>query len=190
MALTEIAVRTARAASVDRKLADEKGLYFLVTVSRSKLPALSRALRRRCSWPIMLPASSSASWFSWRPLLYLAGFKGVAIFNGDGPDCPADIVVNMVGHGGEGHPHRPWWRVEAAAIQQHDTMIFGQLTTGSSGWTSAFTQSIISDGHIDALLAVVAYQAQALAHAGVLKISQGVRAANDRSTFAGKTGAA
>jgi integrase len=37
MTLTETAVRTAKAASVDRKLADEKGLYLLVTVSGSKL---------------------------------------------------------------------------------------------------------------------------------------------------------
>jgi hypothetical protein len=36
MALTEIAVRTAKAAGVDRKLADEKGLHLLVTVSGSK----------------------------------------------------------------------------------------------------------------------------------------------------------
>ena len=37
MALTETALRTAKAAGVDRKLADEKGLYLPVTVSGSKL---------------------------------------------------------------------------------------------------------------------------------------------------------
>ncbi len=37
MALTETAVRTAKAAGVDRKLADERGLYLLVTASGSKL---------------------------------------------------------------------------------------------------------------------------------------------------------
>lgn len=37
MALTETAVRTAKATNVDRKMADEKGLYLLVTASGSKL---------------------------------------------------------------------------------------------------------------------------------------------------------
>jgi type I restriction enzyme R subunit len=37
MALTDTAVRLARAGEADRKLADEKGLYLLVTASGSKL---------------------------------------------------------------------------------------------------------------------------------------------------------
>ncbi len=36
MALTEIAVRTARAASIDRKLADDRGFDLLVTARGSK----------------------------------------------------------------------------------------------------------------------------------------------------------
>ena len=37
MALTDTMVRLAKAGGVDRKLADEKGLYLLVTVTGSKL---------------------------------------------------------------------------------------------------------------------------------------------------------
>jgi hypothetical protein len=37
MALTDTAVKQARAGDVDRKMADEKGLYLLVTASGSKL---------------------------------------------------------------------------------------------------------------------------------------------------------
>lgn len=49
--------------------------------------------------------------------------------------------------------------------------------------------SMISEAHVDAMLAAVAYQAQALARVGVLKISQGAPTASNRSTPAGKTGA-
>lgn len=37
MALTDTAIRQAKAGDVDRKLADDKGLYLLVTASGSKL---------------------------------------------------------------------------------------------------------------------------------------------------------
>jgi len=37
MALTDTAIRTAKAGETDRKLADEKGLYLLVTTTGSKL---------------------------------------------------------------------------------------------------------------------------------------------------------
>ena len=37
MALTDTAVRLAKAGSTERKLADEKGLYLLVTATGSKL---------------------------------------------------------------------------------------------------------------------------------------------------------
>ncbi len=37
MALTDTAIRLAKASELDRKLADEKGLYLLVTTTGSKL---------------------------------------------------------------------------------------------------------------------------------------------------------
>lgn len=37
MALTDTTIRTAKAGETDRKLADEKGLYLLVTTTGSKL---------------------------------------------------------------------------------------------------------------------------------------------------------
>ena len=52
MALTDTAIRLAKADTSDRKLADSKGLYLLVTASGSKLWRLKyRIDGKEKSWP-------------------------------------------------------------------------------------------------------------------------------------------
>jgi len=51
MALTDTTVRLAKAGDIDRKLADEKGLYLPVTATGSKLWRLSiESTARKRSW--------------------------------------------------------------------------------------------------------------------------------------------
>ena len=54
MALTDTTIRLAKAGETDRKLADEKGLYLLITATGSKLWRLKYRIdgkEKKRNWP-------------------------------------------------------------------------------------------------------------------------------------------
>src|SRR5689334_19544504 len=62
------------------------------------------------------------------PLLFasLGRLVGVPIATRDGPHASSDIVVDIVGEVCQRYAQRPFGRIKAATIEQHDAMRLGQ----------------------------------------------------------------
>src|SRR5437667_8344448 len=56
----------------------------------------------------------------------LRSLEGIPVAARDRSNAASYVLVHFVWQIGQGHAQRPVWRLEAAAVQQHNPMILGQ----------------------------------------------------------------